>query len=230
MNSISADIEASKNTTSTNVTVGKTNYDNTYAKEDAIHAIIKRMYANSQEHHTASTTRKKELSDENLRLGAQLAQYGVYTHRDNNGAWYMNGSNELLYDKYKRYIYHTGGIVGGGDIRENEQLALLKDKEWVLSEQMVKNLTSQMDRIDQLSKAMSDLPEYAGKTALPDILKVDGSGTVNNVTTNNNSQPVEITIGDTIIQGNANAETVNGHAKVSRNTVNEIARILKIKL
>ena len=122
--------------------------------------------------------------------------------------------------------YHEGGIVGGGDIKSNEQLSLLKTKEWVLSEQMVDNLTTQMDRINMLSDAMSDLPDYAGKSTLSDVMKqVGGSKTVNNIT--NNSRPIEVQIGDTIIHG-ADQSTVDKHIKVTRDMVNQIGRLIGI--
>ena len=95
-----------------------------------------------------------------------------------------------------------------------------------MSEEMVENLTAQMDRINTLSDAMSDLPEYAGNSTLSDVMKqVGGSKTVNNVTTNN--RPIEVQIGDTIIQG-ADRSTVDQHIKVTRDMVNQIGRIIGI--
>ena len=147
--------------------------------------------------------------------------------RGSDGVWYVDRvGRRLLYDKYRKYTYHEGGIVGGGDIKSNEQLSLLKTKEWVLSEQMVDNLTTQMDRINMLSDAMSDLPDYAGKSTLSDVMKqVGGSKTVNNIT--NNSRPIEVQIGDTIIHG-ADQSTVDKHIKVTRDMVNQIGRLIGI--
>ena len=75
-----------------------------------IHAIIKEMYANSQAHHTASKEEKARLDKRNLTLGAMLGQYGVNAYRQ-NGTWYVDGG-ALLYEKYRKYIYHTVGIAG----------------------------------------------------------------------------------------------------------------------
>ena len=207
--------------------VGNTNYDSSSSNEDMIHAIIKEMYSNSQQHHTADAAGKAYLNKRNLELGAQLAQYGITAVRGDDGVWYVDRvGGQLLYEKYKKYIYHEGGIVGGGDVKSNEQLSLLKTKEWVLSEQMVDNLTTQMDRINMLSDAMCDLPSYAGNTALSDVMKQIGvSKTVNNIT--NNSRPIELQIGDTIIHG-ADQSTVEKHIKVTRNMVNQIGRIIGI--
>ena len=226
LGSIGSDIEASQSEGS-NIQVGNTNYDNTSSNEDMIHAIIKEMYANSKQHGFEDAAGQLYLNRRNLALGAQLAQYGVTAVRGNDGVWYVDRvGGELLYDKYRKYTYHTGGVVGGGDIKSDEQLSLLKKKEWVLSEQMVDNLTTQMDRINMLSDAMSDLPDYAGKSTLSDVMKqVGGSKTVNNIT--NNSRPIEVQIGDTIIHG-ADQSTVDKHIKVTRDMVNQIGRLIGI--
>lgn len=228
LSSIGGDIEASQSA-GTNLQIGNTNYDSASSNEDMIHAIIKEMYQNSQLHHSADTAGKAYLNQRNKYLGeTELAKYGVIAKRGDDGVWYVGHvGGELLYEKYKRYIYHKGGIVGGGDIKSNEQISLLKTKEWVLSEQMVDNLTTQMDRINMLSDAMSDLPDYAGKSTLSDVMKqVGGSKTVNNIT--NNSRPIEVQIGDTIIHG-ADQSTVKQHIKVTEDMVNQIARIIGIR-
>lgn len=229
LKNIGADMDAAGATgKEPNTVVGNTNYGNQSSNDEMIHAIIKQMYANSQEHHTASDARKKELSDYSLRLGEQLAQYGVYTHRD-NGTWYMDGSKELLFDKYKKYIYHTGGFAGvDGSVKDNEIMAKLEKGEPVLTEAMWNTVTEMVNRMSKLSAAFSDMPGYVNAPILPELSKVS-AGAVSNVY-NNSSQPVEIHIGDTIIQGNASPETVNGHVKVTRDMVNQIARILKIRI
>ena len=226
LGSIGSDIESSQSG-GTNLPVGNTNYDSASSSEDMIHAIIKEMYANSRQHGSEDAAGQLYLNRRNLALGAQLAQYGITAVRGNDGVWYVNRvGGELLYDKYKKYIYHKGGIVGGGDVKANEQIAKLKENEWVLSEQMVSNLTAQMDRIDLLADAMGNLPAYAGNSVLSDVMKqVGGSKTVNNVT--NNSRPIELKIGDTIIHG-ADQSTVEKHIRVTRDMVNQIGRIIGI--
>ena len=81
LNNIDADIAASTSggTTSTggttnNRVVGTTGNHSSSSSEDSIHAIIKEMYANSQEHHTATQERKKWLDNRNLQLGTMLSQ------------------------------------------------------------------------------------------------------------------------------------------------------------
>lgn len=155
LGSIGGDIEASQST-GMNTQVGNTNYDNTSNAQENIHAIIKAMYANGQLWGTASDAQKKQLADKNLQLGSMLAAYGITAVRGEDGVWYIDRvGGEELFKKYKQYIYHDGGIVGGGDVKSNEQISLLKDKEWVLNEQMVKNLVAQMDVIRTLADGMA---------------------------------------------------------------------------
>lgn len=83
------------------------------------------------------------------------------------------------------------------------------------------------ERMERLS-SIGDVPSYVSQAALDDTLRRVGGSTVNNVTTSN--QPVNISFGDTIIQGSASAETVNRHTRVTYDMVDQISRILKIKL
>lgn len=107
------------------------------------------MRRNSAAWHTASENGKTRLAEENKRIATEeLKKLGVDAYIE-NGVWYVNGGKKL-YD-----VYHTGGVVGGGTPSENERLALLKDKEWVLSERMVENLSRQIERIGRLQKAFT---------------------------------------------------------------------------
>ncbi len=207
-------------------TVGQNGTYTEPTDQEMIHAIISEMYRNAQAWKGAGDNRPY-LENRNLELGAMLKQYGINAERKLDGVWYVG--NEELFKKYKQYLYHTGGIVGGGSLKENEQLAILKDKEWVLSEQMVANLKTQMERIKSLSEVALDLPNSVGGSIVSGVLDRI-KGRVGNVTTNNENDSVKITIGDTIIQGSASSETVQKHAKVTYDMVNQIARILKISI
>lgn len=229
LNNIGADIDtAGGNGKTPNTIVGETNYENTSTNEEMVHAIIKKMYANSQSYSSASDAQRRERHQENLNLGARLSQYGIKAIYD-NGYWYVDKvGGELLYNKFKKYTYHGGGIAGEeGTLKDNEILAKLEKGEPVLTEQMWQNLTAMMDRMGKLSEAMSELPSRVDQTVMTSTLKdVRGSGTVNNVT--NSNQPVEIQMGDIIINGNASKETVQQHQKISIDTVDQIAKILRI--
>ena len=114
--------------------------------EEAIHQIIKEMYANSQAHHSADTAGKARLNKRNLELGAMLAQYGITAVRGNDGVWYVDRvGGEQLYDKYRQYTYHTGGIVGKDPaLKPNEVLAKLEIGEAVLTKEEFNGLFDKM--------------------------------------------------------------------------------------
>lgn len=172
---------------SANYRVNKnTGNSNSYSKDDEIHVILKEMYQNAQAWHSASTSKRSELDARNLQLGSELNSLGIDATRK-GGTWYSG--NELLFEKYKKYIYHKGGIAGDdGTLKDNEILAKLEKGEPVLTEQMWENLTTMIDRMERLSSSMGDLPVYVGQAAFDDNLMRVGGGTVNNVTTSN--QPV----------------------------------------
>ena len=120
-------------------------YDTSGGQEtENAHNIIKKMYANSRAWGNASESERKRLDTENLQLGQSLARYGINAYRD-NGTWYTaNGS--LLYEKYKKYTYHTGGIVGDDPTLEQDELfAKLKKGEAVLTEKQQEVVDKALD-------------------------------------------------------------------------------------
>ncbi len=226
LNNLPKDIENSgkgDGNKGTNVVVGETGSSVQPSDEENIHAIVRRMYANSQAWTASDKQRRAKLHEENVELAAMLENYGVKAVT-NGSSWYIDKiGGPLLYDVYKKYRYHEGGIIGGGSIKANEQLSLLKEKEWVLSEQMVNNLVHQMDRISTLAKALDDLPTNVNDFMLTDVLD-------KNLSIADSGTNTVINIGDTIIQGNADANTISQHQKVTRDMLNQIARMLKIKV
>lgn len=235
LNNIDADIAASTSggTTSTggttnNRVVGTTGNHSSSSSEDSIHAIIKEMYANSQEHHTATQERKKWLDNRNLQLGTMLSQYGVKTHRD-NGTWYMDGSSQLLYDKYRKYIYHKGGIAGDNPtLKQNEIMAVLEKGEAVLDEQKEKGLyrlvefaTTLSDKFAELMKSTDMRQTLAGTGGLTDA-KADVPANISD------NHEIRIEFGDTYITG-TNEETVEKHRAITRQQANELLDQLNIK-
>ena len=235
LNNIDADIAASTSggTTGTggtanNKVVGTTGNHSSSSSEDSIHAIIKEMYANSQEHHTATQERKKWLDNRNLQLGTMLSQYGVKTHRD-NGTWYMDGSSQLLYDKYRKYIYHKGGIAGDNPtLKQNEIMAVLEKGEAVLDEQKEKGLyrlvefaTTLSDKFAELMKSTDMRQTLAGTGGLTDA-KADVPANISD------NHEIRIEFGDTYITG-TNEETVEKHRAITRQQANELLDQLNIK-
>lgn len=200
------------------------------------------MYSNMNEHggsrSSTSATRKAQLSQENLRLGAELSQYGISAYRSTDkedlGTWYTDSTKrEKLFDKYKRYIYHTGGIAGdNGTLKDDEILAKLQKGEPVLTQKMWDNVKNMVERIDRISKMMSafaSTPPTSLYPALPDFTKFHSS-TIHNIT-NNSNQPVEINLGPVTVNapsgdGKIIADEVR---KITYENVNQIAQKLKFK-
>lgn len=222
LNSIDADIENASNG-SNNIVGSSGDYNTSSSKEESIHAIIKEMYANSRQHGSEDAAGKLRLNKRNLTLGAMLAQYGITAVRGDDGVWYVDRvGGELLYEKYKNYIYHKGGIVGdGGTLKENEVLAKLERGEVMISNQNKGTLFSLIEFVDMLSKKlditnMGTMERPFIKDAKPDL---------SNITNNQNET---IHFGDVYIYG-ADEQTVEKHREVTREFTNEVLKQLNIK-
>lgn len=221
-----AGVDAAKNAiangTSNVVGVSGSYSDSGTSDEKMVEYIINRMYHNAQDWHNATDAKKSELDAENVKLGASLKTYGVNAYRDDkSGTWYVG--NEKLFDKYEQYCYHTGGVVGGSP-KDNEQFALLKNGEWVLTEEMVQKLMLQVERLGALSKSFNNTNNTSALDKVLDAFRTDATTSVSNVSNNS----VTITFGDTIIHGE-NGSAVQKHVEVDREMVNQIAKILKLK-
>lgn len=115
-------------------------------QEDAeLSSILSEMYANGQAWGSASDEEKQRLADENLRLGKLLAPYGINAVRGSDGVWYVDRvGGEQLFQKYRQYIYHDGGIVGDDSLKSNEVFAKLQKGEAVFTGQQYENLLGQI--------------------------------------------------------------------------------------
>ena len=196
--------------------------------------LLSQMKANSEAWNATTDQKTRDaLAAANVNIVNQLAGFGVNATKEPgmkngkwNGVWYDEEDGQELYKKYAAYIYHKGGIVGGGNIKANEQFALLENDEWVLSRKMVANLSAQMDRINALRTGIGTLTSGLSNLFKLNNFKLNGGDNIHNIT--NSSTPVTITIGDTIISG-ADQSTVQQHMKVSEDMVNQIARVIGIR-
>lgn len=226
LNSIGADIDAA-NGSGANYVVGETTYDNSSSNEEMIHAIIKEMYANSQAHHTASKEEKARLDKRNLTLGAMLGQYGVNAYRQ-NGTWYVDGG-ALLYEKYRKYIYHTGGIAGDQPtLKQNEILAVLEKGEAVLDAKKEAGLYRIIDFTTALSDKLSKLLTLTDMSRMFGQMHGDVTKAASAFAPINNTQAPSVSFGDVIIYG-ANEETVEKHREINRQFTNDVIKQLNIK-
>lgn len=227
-----------------NTAIGNKYTHTTSSKEDDIHATIKEMYANMNEHggsgSSTSPERKAYLSERNLELGARLKSLGISAYRSTDaedlGTWYTDETKRVkLFDAYRDYTYHTGGFVGKSPLKPNERFIKAEDGELILTanqqDSFAAQISAQFDRISTMTEALSrsimEMP-ISARNSWPDGMIAGGGSSVSNVT-NNNSQPVEIHMGDITI----NAPSGNGKIiadevrKITRENMNEISRMLR---
>ncbi len=111
-----------------------------------ISSLVAQMRHNSNQYSAADKAGKKQLSDDNLRLGDEINELlsgtGGRVARE-NGTWYLYDSKgkRLLYS-----VYHEGGIVGSDlNVRDDEVFALLQNGELVLDRDDKKTVYEAVD-------------------------------------------------------------------------------------
>lgn len=111
--------------------------------------VVSRMKAlSAQWHKITDPVERARMATMALNYGAQIqAMTGHRVYRDHAGVWWFD--NKKLYD-----VFHEGGIVGGGSIKDDEQFALLRKGEAVLTQDMWKNYQKQNNVTKQISEAM----------------------------------------------------------------------------
>jgi hypothetical protein len=211
-----------------NKAVATTDSDNTSTREEMLHSIIKRMYANSLAWHNAtSKAAQKALSDDSARLGEMLPQYGVNAYRSDDGTWYVG--NEKLFDKYSDYIYHQGGIVGNEPTtKQNEVMAVLEKGEAVLDKKKESALYRLVEFATTLSEKFSKLLDNTGLSSITGGTSTLTNGGVDIPSNVSNNKEINIAFGDTYITG-TNEETVEKHQAITRKQANELLEQLNIK-
>lgn len=121
----------------------------TLTDEEVGKAVVSKMEANAAAWHTASESERARLEAENERLKTLLENFlGVKIKKTLGGVWMLG--NRELFD-----VYHTGGVVGGGESKkEKEVLALLEEGELVLTKQMKNTLLQMFDSPIQMNSGM----------------------------------------------------------------------------
>lgn len=128
------------------------NYDTSGGQEtENAHNIIIRMYANSQAWASSSPEKRTAMHEENKTLATQLSRYGINAVTDGS-SWYVDRiGGALLYDKYRKYTYHKGGIVGDDPtLKQDEVFAKLKKGEAVLTEEQQEPIYEILDFADTM--------------------------------------------------------------------------------
>lgn len=139
------------------------------SRADAVDAtassIVSQMKANGAAWHNTSGQAQADLVSQNESLANQLQglfdQSGVSaTITKTNGVWYING--EKLFDKY-----HTGTASVGTTptARQSETLALLENREMVLTQKHQDALWQMLQTWAPLNSLNERLPNFSGVTA-----------------------------------------------------------------
>ena len=160
-------------------------------KDSVAKDIVSKMKENAAVWADSSDSKRKELSDENMRLGNSLKSLlGENVYRGKDGVWYIG--NRRLFD-----VYHSGGIVGGGDLSDNERLAVLLNHEAVLTSDQLSDVSDTMSAYSKIIKDIGDIqipnPAAYISDAFKDITPVSASG-ASTVQNNNNSFDISFTL------------------------------------
>ena len=193
-------------------------YDTSSKKEEQAHAIIKEMYANSLTW-WSDKDKQAEVKARNQYLGSLLPALGINASYS-KGDWFVG--NELLFEKYKKYIYHSGGIAGGnGTPRQDEVMALLKKGEPVLSRDHERGLYRMVDFTQALADRVKTMMQNSSVSFL------FGRGSVRG-----GSIPIgggnSVTFGDVYITG-ADESTLAKHREINRQFVDEVVKTLGLR-
>ena len=160
-------------------------------KDSVAKDIVSKMKENAAAWADSSDSKRKELSDENMRLGNSLKSLlGENVYRGKDGVWYIG--NRRLFD-----VYHSGGIVGGGDLSDNERLAVLLNHEAVLTSDQLSDVSDTMSAYSKIIKDIGDIqipnPAAYISDAFKDITPVSASS-ASTVQNNNNSFDISFTL------------------------------------
>lgn len=215
-----------------NLTVGHKTEHAAPTNREMVQTIVGRMkeYAAMWDPYDKAG-KNDELHAKAVKAAGMLEGYDVSAeYHPADGTWWirkdlLNPGNvgKLLFD-----CYHTGGFVGDEPLKPNERYIRAENGELMLTRDQQDSLAAQLERINAIADAFKDLSKLAPAFAVMDRLSQDERGLVDGVT--GAPRPIEISIGDTIIQGNASPDTVQQHIKVTRDMVNQIARLVGVKM
>lgn len=224
-------------TTGTPNIIGNTgNYDTSGGKEtENAHNIIKRMYANSQAWASSSPEKRTAMHEENKSLAAQLSRYGINAVTDGS-SWYVDRiGGALLYDKYRKYTYHKGGIVGDDStLKQDEVFAKLKTGEAVFTEEQQKPIYQALDFAEtMLGKYGKVLSSISGSDLMgirmQEQIKQDTQQAQTVVENSGVSNEFNLTFPVQVLQKLNDAEIHELTSKISKYTINELDEVFNLR-
>lgn len=117
-------------------------------EDQLINAAKSQMQANSKAWHNATSQYQKDLyAQMNQEIAESLNRTlgrRALTYNAAKGVWYLDGVR----------FYHKGGIIGGGTLKQNEELAVLQKGEAVLTQKSQESLSKFMEVVKNLSNSM----------------------------------------------------------------------------
>ncbi|MGM9608345.1 MAG: hypothetical protein ACI3XJ_12655 [Oscillospiraceae bacterium] len=156
LNNIDADI-ASASGSSNNTVVGTVTQVDTV---EIVESLIAKMKANSAAWFSGDQT---ALANENASYASRISSLiGEPVVRGDDGVWYIGSvGGPKLYDDYKKYCYHTGGVVGNvPTLKQNELLSLVNKGEVVLNATQQSNLMAMLDQLKPLNALKEALTSF----------------------------------------------------------------------
>ncbi len=190
--------------------------------------IVDQMKKNSEAwKKTNSQDERDALHAANDKLKDQLKKkYKLeVNYNEKTGVWEVDKDKENIYNRYLG-VYHTGGVVGDAStLRQDEMMAILQKGEIVLDAKKQKSLDSLMRIASAITTGINS------KFISPSAHVLDGIKAGYNrdaVPTTTNNQAVNISFGDTIINGEK-GDTLKQHEAINRRMVNDIIDVLKLK-
>lgn len=163
-----------------------------------------------------------------VQLAKQLDQYGVHAEfRSGDGTWWITQDklNPKNVGKLLHSCYHTGGFIGSEPLKPNEQYIKAENGELMLTANQQDSFAAQVEQIKTMTDTFSDAIVSMPQLSVAGGMSSAERDTINNIT--NNSRPIEVNIGDTIIHGNASKETVQQHIKVTKEMADQIWNMVR---
>lgn len=223
LKSLPTDIE-SAGASGSSLVVGNTFNDASYTNDEAIRSLIETMKANAVAWHSATKEQQDYLAQRNEAIAEQLRAFGLDIYKTSGGVWYLSDGRKL----FDVYSYHTGGIVGGGTPKENEQFALLKNKEWVLNETMVDSLMKKLSFFERAGSTISKITDAVAMIYRPGVGNLVQNNPVAQYALADGGRSVTVSIGDTYING-ADESTIRKHQQINKQFMDDLATQLGVR-
>lgn len=224
-------------TTGTPNVIGNSgNYDTSGGQEtENAHNIIKRMYTNSQAWASSSPEKRKAMHEENKSLAAQLSRYGIVAVTDGS-SWFVDRiGGQLLYDKYRKYTYHNGGIVGDNPtLKQDEVFAKLKKGEAVFTEEQQKPIYQVLEFAETMLGKYGKMLSSISDTDLMGVrmqeqIKQDTQQAQMVVENGGMSNEFNLTFPMQVLQKLDDAEIQALTSKISKYTINELDEVFGLR-